>query len=193
MNVILCVLCCLVLLSTTAISQEPCATDCDTATAPYTLSSLTVNISASCQIVLHVRTRVCAGIYELDILSANAVGTCLARDIQAEIMAAIKSVVTNNLMNFPPGNVNGTHTWRISRPSCWLVSEAQPSPCSIECCVSYLQVEKRAECNTWSITSETLRSLPRVCPPRLEKHGEEAQSSEQTCAFMCDRLAPAVK
>lgn len=188
-----CLICFSVHLSTEVVAQEPCTTECDTSLSPYTLSTLTVNVSAECQIVLQIRTRVCAGIYELQVLGATAVGACAARDIQADVVAALKTVVTNNLMNFPPGNVDGIYTWRITRPSCWAVGNAQPYPCSMECCISYLQVEKRADCNTWSITSETLRSLPRICPPRLEKSGEETQSEVQTCAFMCERLAPAVK
>ncbi len=184
--------------SSALMAQEPCATECDTATAPYVQRTVPVQAGAGCTILLTIRQRICAGIHEVDILSATYGPGCeTGMDPRAALEAAVRAFVVGNGMEFrtgPGGSQNppGSWVWRVSRPACWMVVTAtkQLVPCTPYCCISYLQVTRNENCPDWKISGETQRNATRACPRVDGTSGGGDGGTVQPCASSCDALAP---
>jgi hypothetical protein len=181
-----------------ASAQEPCATECDTATAPYVHRTVPVQAGPGCTILLTIRQRVCAGVYEVDVLSAvYGPGCDPTIDPRTALETALRSFVTGNGMEFPTGpagsqNPPGSWVWRVTRPACWMVVTAtkQLVPCTPYCCISYLQVTRNENCPDWKISGETQRNATRACPRVDGTSGGGDGGTVQPCASSCDALAP---
>ncbi|OJX59525.1 MAG: hypothetical protein BGO89_06280 [Candidatus Kapaibacterium thiocyanatum] len=167
------VLCLGVMLSFTsgvrAQSQESCEENCPG--VPFTTQTITYSPLPSCSFTITVKKRFCVS-WELVIQSITRTGSCGGLS-PAEIVNLVTSdIVMNNMMNFPPagGYTYGGWVWRIVRPSCWKFSGLSVVPCdSSQCCISYINVEKRIECppGHWEAASErqVLQVLP--CAPNV--------------------------
>lgn len=179
-------------------AQEPCATECDISTAPYTMRVVPVVIGPGCTMILTVRQRVCSGIHEVDVVSASYSPGCdTTIDPRTALETALRSFVTNNGMEFPTGpagsqNPAGSWVWRVSRPACWTVNPAtrQLTSCSPFCCISYLQVTRNENCPDWKISGETQRNAVRACPRVEPSFGTGESGPPQPCASSCEAIAP---
>ncbi|GMV53903.1 MAG: hypothetical protein D8M52_09190 [Chlorobi bacterium] len=179
-------------------SQEPCETDCDTATSPYETAAFTIEFAPGCLVTIQYRTRVCAGISEMIVDAVNVVGPCADMLPSGALQVALQLLVTQNQMNFPPyaGSNEGSWTWRISRNACWKRLGSPPSgpliPCSDECCVNYINVRKRQGCDYWEFVSESATLPWRVCPDVAIDPGGGEQAPE-LCTSACAYLVPILR
>lgn len=178
-------------------AQEPCATDCNQATAPYVQRVVSVDIGGGCAVTLTIRTRVCSGILEVEVISAAYTPGCATeRDPREAIERAIRQFVTTNGMQFPTGTPNNPNSeqwiWRVARPACWQVVQPQgpAMPCGPECCISYLTVTRKANCSEWAITNEARRNTTRGCPLTSRQQSGDDAGSGSSCATACDAIVP---
>ncbi|MDZ4746724.1 MAG: hypothetical protein SGJ05_12085 [bacterium] len=148
-------------------------------------------IDAGCTVTLSCQKRVCAGTYELNVLSASYAGACSLWTAGGRIQQALNMIVHQNLMNFQPGapSAAGTYHWRISRPACWQSNEGVLSACSDECCVNNLDVVKKTGCADFQVATETVLSPPRACPPSY--YDNEDVLNFPNCTPACGAFYPA--
>jgi hypothetical protein len=181
-------------------AQEPCATDCSAATAPYSQRAVSVDMGGGCAVTLTIRTRVCSGIFEVEIVSAAYTPGCATTgDPRVTIERAIRQFVTTNGMQFPTGTSNNPNAeqwvWRVARPACWQVLPPQgpAMPCGTECCISYLTVMRKANCSDWAFTNEARRNITRNCPLTDSRLVGGDAGANPSCATACDAIVPGLR
>jgi hypothetical protein len=175
-------------LTTVAAAQQPCTSPCDTTQVPWQQQSIGPIPVDGCDVILIVRTRVCQGTYELQVIGASTAGAgCPGLGSAAAVAMAMQIMVTSNMMQFPPSaqDSSGSWTWVVSRPACMQFVGGMMAPCESVCCTSVIGVVKRLGCDTWSLTSETTRSPWRACPPY-----EPALEGQPACTNVCNDLIP---
>lgn len=184
----------------TLAAQEPCVTECSTSNAPFVQRVVSVDLGGGCAVTLTIRTRVCSGIFEVEIVSAAYTPGCATdRDPREAIERAIRQLVTTNGMQFPTGSPNNPNPeqwiWRVARPACWQVLQPQGSlmPCGPECCISYLTVKRKANCPDWVITNEARRNLSRSCPLAGRQNVGGDAGAGSSCATACDAIVPGLR
>lgn len=193
--------CCLFLAAASMSSaQEPCATDCNLTTSPYTQQVVAIAVSQGCAVTLTIRTRVCSGIFEVEVVAATFSPGCANNaDPRVAIEAAIRQYVTSNGMQFPTGSASNTSQqqwmWRVSRPACWSVNSLQGTAqaCGLDCCISYLTVTRKLNCPDWSITREIQRNTARGCALATRQSQEVDSGTADPCASACSPIVPGLK
>jgi len=177
-------------------AHEPCQSECPENQAPWSPPTIyVIQVAQDCSVELTVRTRLCFATWDLDVMSVNIIGACVDFPLRAAIEQALRTMVTNNVMNFPPGNTqdNGVWYWRISRPACWRKYNGFIQSCEPECCITYLRAERQQGCSTWAFTDETIRRPFQACPiPKKQPNSGEIPLNV-TCATDCYELAPGAR
>ncbi|MEY3386424.1 MAG: hypothetical protein RIR53_1235 [Bacteroidota bacterium] len=176
------ILCCLIL---PIHAQQPCEEDCDPLTNPYTERTVTTTVSASCNVKLFVGVRACKGVWEVKVLRIEALG-CNDIDINEVIRRTVSMTIVENLLLLPyPA------TWRVATPSCWNRSpKGDILPCDAPCCVSYLSVSRREDCNSFGFDGQRTHSVKPNCKVSPESPGGIGSEVPHSCWFSCYPVVP---
>jgi hypothetical protein len=170
-------------------AQQPCRLECDTSMVPFTVHEHVTSVSSDCRVKITAAVRSCGGMWEIEIRSIEYLEDCQGVDPFEVRRRSTSELVRANIMGLPTDN----SVWRVSAPSCW---RQLPSnnlvPCSSECCISTLKVEKRADCDKWSITAEGQSVVRPTCSLTTAQNGQTSSeaSAARSCFFSCEPVLP---
>lgn len=175
-------------------AQLNCISECDQVTNPFVIQDIPVPVGPDCIMTVRIRKRVCAGVHELEVVSAVMTGQCTGIIATNSLSVALRIIVGNNYMNFPPQGAGpaGTWTWRIAKPACWTrPTITQMIPCESPCCISLLTVTRREGCDTWAIANESFNSVHPPCElaPQSGSSGD-GPPDPLLCTYSCEPQLP---
>lgn len=170
-----------------AIAQQPCRLDCDSLSVPFRIVEHVTNATPDCRVKITAAVRACMGIWEIEIRSIEYLDGCQGAEPVEVRRRASSELVRLNIMGLPTDN----SVWRVSAPSCWrLMPTNKLVPCHSECCVSNLRVEKRLDCDKWSITAEGQAVVRPTCPLAPAQNGQTSieATAGSGCFFSCEPI-----
>jgi len=175
-------------------AQQFCQTGCNPTTNPFVVQDIAIPVGPDCIMTVRIRKRICAGVHELEVVSATTTGQCAGINATNSLSVALRILVGNNYMNFPPQGAGpaGTWTWRIAKPACWTSpTPTQLIPCNSPCCVSVLTVTRREGCDTWAISNESFSSVRPTCELTHQSgSGGDGPPNPELCTYSCDPQLP---
>ncbi len=175
----------LISIMTSVTAQVPCLSVCDPQVVPFGPTETRTFVVDQCTLTVAYQTRLCQGIYDLNVLSVTRLGNCPAAQVAEQIDLAIRLMIGSNAMNLPIGQ-NGS-TWRIAKPACWHIEPNEPiEPCVNVCCVSILQVQQTTGCDTWHFTGETFNRSKPACNVPMRSLMSNPELPVVQCIFVCE-------
>lgn len=166
-------------------AQQPCRLDCDSLSVPFRVVEYVTNATPTCRVKVVAAARACGGVWEIEVRSIEYLDGCQGADPAEVRRRATSEFIRLNIMGLPTDN----SVWRVSAPSCWrLLPTNRLVPCRAECCISSLRVEKRVDCDKWSITAEGQSVTRPTCPIVTTQQNQSAAEAGAVseCFFSCE-------
>jgi len=166
-------------------AQMPCISDCDPLVVPFGQTETRTFVVDQCTLTVAYQTRLCQGVYDLNILAVTRQGNCPVTNVSEQIDLAIRLMIGSNAMNLPIGESGST--WRIAKPACWQIEANEPiAPCVSVCCVSILRVRQTTGCDTWHFTGETFNKIKPACNVPMRSSMSNPEFPSVQCIFVCE-------